>query len=583
MRINLFWKLGLSFLALLLGALGAVDFYAERLLRQEYLRAAFAQLESLLHLARQHPPEFEDPAALRAWTAWMAATGARVTVIAADGTVLSDSHENPDQMENHAARPEVMQAMAQGQGRAVRFSITVSREMVNQAVRIDRAGLPPVVVRFGVPLAEINEELAAIRKRLLVGLLAVLVVAGGITLYLSRRFTQRVERLKEFSSRVAQGNFQPLPAVRGGDELDALARAWNETAKQLDQTIRTLTEERNRTAAILTSMLEGVVVVGADRRIVFCNQAFCQATGIQTAECVQRPLVEVLRGPELVAAVDQALVEQKTVRCEVTFGTVRPQTFAATAVPVRGAAEAAAVLVLHDVTEQRRLERVRRDFVANVSHELKTPLTAIQGFAETLLTGALEDPANRRRFVEIIREHAERLARLTDELLTLTSIEAGKLALEIAAVAPRQILEPCLELARLRAAGKRLTLTAELPDALPAVRGDRQRLQQVLQNLLDNAVQYTPEGGRITVRAFPRNGEVVFEVADTGIGIPESDQQRIFERFYRVDAARSREAGGTGLGLSIAKHLVEAHGGRIWVESQVGRGSRFFFSLPVAG
>ncbi len=582
-RINLFWKLGLPFLALLLGVLAAVDFYAERTLRREYLRAAFAQLESLMRLVRQSPPDFNELPALRAWTASMAATGARVTVIAADGTVLSDSHRDPQQMESHTGRPEILQAMAEGEGRAVRFSTTVNREMVNLAARFDRAEQPPVIVRIGVALAQINEELAAIRKRLLAGLLVVLGVAGGITLYLSRLFSQRVERLKEFSVRVAGGDFRPMPTERHGDELDELARAWNQTAQQLDQTIRTLTEERNRTAAILASMLEGVAVVGADRRIVFCNQAFCQAVGMQPAECADRALVEVVREPELVAAVNQALLEEKTVRCEVEFGTVSPRIFAATAASVHTGETTAAVLVLHDVTEQRRLERVRRDFVANVSHELKTPLTAMQGFAETLLSGALDDPANRRRFVEIIREHAARLGRLTDDLLTLSSIEAGKLRLELSSVSPAEIIEPCLEVTRLRASQKRLHIEAELSANLPAVRGDFQRLQQILQNLLDNAVQYTSAEGRITVRAFARDRAVVFEVADTGIGIPESDQQRIFERFYRVDAARSREAGGTGLGLSIAKHLVEAHGGRIWVESQVGRGSRFFFTIPVAG
>jgi len=238
--------------------------------------------------------------------------------------------------------------------------------------------------------------------------------------------------------------------------------------------------------------------------------------------------------------------------------------------------------VLHEITDLRRLERVRQDFVANVSHEFRTPLTAIQGFAETLLAGALEDPGNRRRFVEIIREHATRLARLTEDLLKLSRIEAGQLKLEFCPVSVTQLIESCVETAQLKAVPRRLALDVRLPNELSTVRGDANSLQEVLQNLLDNALQYTPAGGKIEVSALCSDGRVVVTVADTGIGIPQVEQERIFERFYRVDAARSREAGGTGLGLSIARHIVEAHGGRLWVESAVGEGSRFHFSIPVS-
>jgi two-component system phosphate regulon sensor histidine kinase PhoR len=224
---------------------------------------------------------------------------------------------------------------------------------------------------------------------------------------------------------------------------------------------------------------------------------------------------------------------------------------------------------------------VRRDFVANVSHEFRTPLTAIQGFAETLLAGAMNDAQHRGRFLEIIVEHSRRLARLTEDLLMLSKMDADRLELEIRRVGVAQLIESCMETSRHRAAEKEIAISVQPLNGVPDVAGDRRRLAEVLQNLLDNATQYTLARGQIAVSAQARDAEVVFTVADTGIGIPTADQPRIFERFYRVDAARSRELGGTGLGLSIAKHIVEVHGGRIWVESEVGRGSQFHFSIPI--
>jgi two-component system phosphate regulon sensor histidine kinase PhoR len=398
-----------------------------------------------------------------------------------------------------------------------------------------------------------------------------------------RGTSRRIRTLKEFAVRMAAGDFRPVNTEPGGDALEELAAAFNQSAARLNAGISVLTDERNRSAAILSSMIEGVAVISGDERIIFSNGPFSRILGLDDVREIEgRPLLEVARQSDLLAAIKMALSGQQQVTSEIVVGTVRPRSFAVTAAPVQASSHKGAVLVLHEITDLRRLERVRQDFVANVSHEFRTPLTAIQGFAETLLSGALEDPANRRRFVEIIREHATRLARLTEDLLKLSRIEAGQLKLEFRPVSVSRLIESCVETAHLKAVPRQLALNVRLPEGLPPVRGDSNSLQEVLQNLLDNALQYTPAGGKIDVSASCSDGRVVVTVADTGIGIPQVEQERIFERFYRVDAARSREAGGTGLGLSIARHIMEAHGGRLWVESAVGEGSRFHFSIPVA-
>jgi two-component system phosphate regulon sensor histidine kinase PhoR len=542
------------------------------------------QLASVESAARAHPPDVQNPAALQEWVQSTSGGGARVTVVASDGTVLADSAADPAKMENHANRPEVQAAIASGAGKDVRQSATLGRALVYRAYRFEPPSGSPVVIRFALPLAQVNESIVEFRRRLLLASLAMLVLGGAASLIYSRGFSARIERLKDFSHRVASGDFQPLPSDDTEDELTDLARALNETAAHLNRTIRTLTGERNQSSAILRSMIEGVAVIDSKERVVFCNRAFAEILNIDAARCEGRSLVELVRQADLLDLARRALTSADSLQGSLIIGTVMPRSFAVTATPVKALEPAAngAVIVLHDITELRRLERVRQDFVANVSHEFKTPLTAIQGFAETLLGGALEDEKNNRRFLAIIRDHAARLGRLTDDLLKLARIEAGKLEVQYQPVSVAELVEGCAATTLFKASRRNIALNLSYPPELPAIRGDAGLLREVLQNLLDNAVQYTSPGGRVDLSAATRDHEAVITVADTGIGIPLADQERIFERFYRVDAARSREVGGTGLGLSIAKHIVEAHGGRLWVESTVGAGSQFHFSIPLA-
>lgn len=589
MRLNLFWKLGFAFFALLIAVLLPVDFYAERALRRNYEHAGFEQLASIARIALAIPPEpsalppspSEDSLALREWVAKMAASGVRVTVIASDGKVLGDSQSNIQTMENHADRPEIRDAFAKGDGQSSRHSVSVDKNLLYYAVRNSVPGGPPVVFRFALPQQAVDQELWEFRRRLSLASLVMLFVTGIASLLISHSFSGRVERLEKFSLRVAEGDFRPIEADRTGDGLEALAVSLNATAARLDRTIRTLTEERNLSSAILASMVEGVAVVNSSERLLFANTGFAEILGLDVPPRSGSALVEVVRQTELLEAVRAVVKGESRVETEIVTGTLRQHFFAVTVASVRAADTLGAVIVLHDITELRKLERVRRDFVANVSHEFKTPLTAIQGFAETLLGGAIDDPQNRLRFLEIILEHSRRLARLTDDLLKLSKMDADKLELEIRRLNVAQFVESCIETTQRTAAEKDLRVSVNLQQPLPDIAADRRRLAEVLQNLLDNAMQYTPAGGQIMVGASANGAEVNITVSDTGIGIPQADQSRIFERFYRVDVARSREVGGTGLGLSISKHLVEAHGGRIWVESAVGQGSQFHFTVPI--
>jgi two-component system, OmpR family, phosphate regulon sensor histidine kinase PhoR len=586
---KLFWKLALTFLALLLSVLLAVDFLAERALRTSYENDGFQELKALARIMRLHPlpltgvgPQTpEEVATLNTWVAAHSSNGVRITIIGADGRVLADSQSEISTMENHADRPEVREALQKGEGLATRESVSVHNQLMYYAVREDLPGNVPVILRLALTMDGFSEQLWSFRRNLWLWSLLIYLLSGALAMLTSRSYSYRIERLREFSRRVAEGDFRPIPADGTGDTLEALGASLNQTASRLDRTIRSLTEERNLSAAILGSMVEGVAVVNGAERLVFANPGFAAILGLDVPPVAGSSLLEVVRQTELIEAVRRVLTGEPRVEAEISTGTLRQHYFAVTVAAVRAGETSGAVIVLHDITELRRLERIRRDFVANVSHEFRTPLTAIQGFAETLIGGAIDDPQNRGRFLAIILEHSRRLARLTEDLLRLSQMDAEQLELEIRAVSIFQLIESCYETAQRRAAEKGIDLSLNVPSQLPDVAADNRRLQEVVQNLLDNAIQYTLPAGKIVLSAATRNDEVILTVADTGIGIPQADQPRIFERFYRVDVARSREAGGTGLGLSIAKHLVEAQGGRIWVDSEVGVGSKFHFSIPV--
>ena len=401
---------------------------------------------------------------------------------------------------------------------------------------------------------------------------------------MARRVTRPVVEMQSVARQMAGGDYTVRAPVRSPDEIGRLGRALNVMASRFRGKIEDLEREQATITAILDSMVEGVLAVDGRDHLLLLNQSVRAMFRLGPRLGPGKPFLEVIRNADLFDLLEACRAAGgEMVSRELSLTTPVERVHEVHALPLRLGGEGTGVLmVLHDVTELRRLERVRTEFVANVSHELRTPLTAIRGYLETLLAGGLDEPDNGRRFLQIVFRHTERLGRLLDDLMDLSNIELGKVTLKREPTDLADVLEPVLAIVWPQAEAKRLAVAADLPRGLPAVSADRDRLVQILLNLVDNAVKFTPEGGRVTVTASSREGMVEVVVADTGVGISSTDLPRITERFYRVDKARSRALGGTGLGLAIVKHLVQAHGGELRIESELGKGTTVSFTLPTA-
>jgi len=539
---------------------------------------------------------------------------ARITVINPEGLVLGDSYESGEalrRMDNHAARPEVRQAVTNGVGSSIRYSDTIGTRLLYLALPI-RSGGPdgPLLgfVRVALPLTEIEGRHRALRNLLAAALGGAFLLSLGLSLLVARSVTRPLGEMVAAARRMARGEFREKIRTHSSDEVADLAGVLNQMAAAIEETIQTLQDDRAKMAATLTAMQEGVLVLAPDGTVRLINPAMERMVGRRDTEVLGRTYLEVIRQPHLNEFITEVLNRMTASSTEIVFGTGPERTFQVQASPlVQGTEQSPGlVLVFHDITDLRRLEQVRKDFVANVSHELRTPLTTIKGYVEALQDGGIDDREQRARFLETLRKQTDRLNLLITDLLLLAKIESGQVPLKQEPVALAGLIDRTVGLLRPLIEQKQHRVVVEIPAELPPIRGDEERLGQVFSNLLDNAIKYTPEQGTITISAELGKGEVGvggarvpvapsnatgdgpplttidISVADTGIGIPLQDLPRIFERFYRVDKARSRELGGTGLGLSIVKHLVEGHGGTVTVESLPGRGTKFLVRLPVA-
>lgn len=508
----------------------------------------------------------------------------RITLLDGRGRVQLDSHGDAINLGDESRFVEVSQALADGRGRARRKSVLVGRDTLYEAQRLVRAdGTVAGVLRLSVGLDSIAQQLAALRARLALGALAGTLAALLLALYVARRLTTPIKEMTRVAEALGSGDYGRRISQQRDDELGVLGATLNRLGDEITQRIATISNDDARLRAMLAAMVEGVIAVDQDDRVVFLNDAACQLLNLSAPEAIGRPMWQLLRTAELVRLLEEAHAKGHVVRREIQLQRgSREYTLDAHASPFDGGAATGLVIVLHDVTELRRLERVRRDFVANVSHELKTPLTSIKGYVETLLDGALEDSKNNVRFLEKIAVHVERLAHLVTDLLSLARIESQQGALPREPVDLDALVRKALKRYEEPARGKAVSLSLHGEREPVVVLGDPEALTQVVDNLLDNGIKYTTGGGAVSVRLERHNGVGRLSVTDSGIGIPEEDLERIFERFYRVDKARSREIGGTGLGLSIVKHLVQAMHGNVSVTSRLHEGSRFQVELPLA-
>jgi two-component system phosphate regulon sensor histidine kinase PhoR len=582
-RSSVFRKLFLSALTLIALTLATVDFYWTRYAASQQNEALKLQLASEARVLRGEL-EAVPRSGLQTWA--LAAderAQARITIVDRAGSALADSQQNPAIMENHGQRPEVLEAYAGRVGTAIRRSVSVDRDLFYVALPLTYDGQPGMVLRLAAPLGELTEPVAAVRRRILGISLIAAAMALAMAFWFSRGFTRRVRRLQRFANNLVDERAPEELTRDADDELGELGASLSRTGVRLRDFIDRLSVEAARREAILTSMVEGVLAVDNEMRVMFCNPAFARAVNATAPVPERLPVLELVRDPVFLDILSRAVVTGKSVVERMQVADAGGRAYAIHAAPLTNTAKRGAIAVLHDVTDLERLERVRRDFVANVSHELRTPLTAISGYAETLLDGALEDPENNRKFVEIIRAHSIRLNNIASDLLTLSELESGRPDLPPEPVSLRAAMEAAARVVESEARVRGVAIRwGAVDDA--RVMGHRIRLEQAIVNLLDNAVKFNRPGGEVRIEAASLgNGLARATIADTGIGIPFEDQPRIFERFYRVDKARSRAVGGTGLGLSIVKHVIERMGGSVGLESQLGKGSKFTITLPEAG
>ncbi len=516
-------------------------------------------------------------------------TGAIVTIINSSGRVLGDSDELSEKMENHSNRPEIKDTEISDIGSSLRYSSTLKKDLFYLAIAIHNDS-DKKFLRLSMPLHDVEKAMNTIRIRIIIASLAVSFVVILFGLIQTRRITKSVEEITDFSKEVAEGNFRKRLFLKEKGELGELGKNISNMAQELQIRLKQSEEEKQRIEAILRNMSDGLILTDTKGTILLSNTAIKPLFGVQSY-IEGKTLTESLRSAELMEIIDNVVKSKERISREITISRPKELYLMATATPFyssnTGEELSGVVLTFHDITRLRKLEEIRKDFVANVSHEIKTPITAIKGFAETLLEGALDDRENARKFLETIKNNSERLNSLVNDLLTLSGIELGDITITKTFINLDEVIDTVFETLKGKTQSKDLYLKKQITPEIKEIHADRDRLIQILLNLVDNGIKFTEAGG-VTVKVKSEKLKVGSEekdfikisVEDTGIGIPKKHLGRLGERFYRVDRARSRELGGTGLGLAIVKHLVKAHGWEMEFESTEGKGTTVHLICP---
>jgi two-component system phosphate regulon sensor histidine kinase PhoR len=510
---------------------------------------------------------------------WADFIGARVTIIAPDGTVMGESNAVIEEMDNHLNRPEIQQALANGFGKSMRFSQTEGENQMYIAVPVQIDGQVIAFARVALSLKQIETEISQVIRIIILSIfiaaILAIVLATVVAGYIARPIYQLTDQIKNFSFKKPGERLIPTSE----DEVGQFARVFNDLGAQLRFQYDALETERSKLVAVLEQLSDGVLIVDKQGLVQLINPAAQRIFGKTEEKAMGQSIVTVLRQYQLIELWKQAREtgESQSIPVEIPAKRVFIQ---GEAIPLGETLPGSTLMVFQDITHVRRLETVRRDFISNISHELRTPLASLKALTETLQESALNDPPAARRFLIRMETEVDALSLMVQELVELSRIESGKVPLQLQSVLPNELLSEAAERLRLQAERSGLRLQLECPPDLPPVFADPPRMEQVVVNLLHNAIKFTPSGGDIRLSAQQEDDVVVFSVNDTGVGISPKDLPRIFERFYKADRARS--GGGTGLGLAISRHLVEAHSGKIWAESTEGIGSTFYFSLPIA-
>ncbi|MGM0548902.1 MAG: two-component system histidine kinase PnpS [Bacillota bacterium] len=515
---------------------------------------------------------------------WAEASQTRVTIIQADGQVIADSDHNIEKMDNHLQRPEVIQALNRpSPGSEIRYSETIGEQMLYFAVPIKKEGALIGILRIARPLNFIRSVLFEDIKSYLFFFFILALITIILAWRLTKSIVKPLETVTSTAAKISKGDLsQRIPVRRYTSEIEKLAKMFNFMAAELEDKITEISQEKNRIEAILASMLDGVIAVNAEGEVTLINPAARRIFNIEAEKIRGKTLISSLFSHRIDMYLQRAFDKKEVISREIKYKNPEQKIIQATFIPLLAADKKlnGGVIVLTDITELRKLETVRNDFVANVSHELRTPLTSIIGYLDTLLESDIEDQDTRERFLQIIKEETDRLSNLINDLLNLSKIESQIFKLE--ADNFEKIVKKVVNLLSQKAKKQKLELNLEIDNNLPLVYMVREQIKQVLINLIDNAIKYTAEGGKVEVKVKQEKDKIYFSVHDNGMGIPQADQERIFERFYRVDKARSRALGGTGIGLSIVRNIIKQHGSEIQLKSREGVGSEFYFYLKIA-